>query len=209
MKMNGRVYLTSMLLALSVAVFVPRAAAGPIPITPVPVGVGPADDLIVSFYYVGLLDLPFVSVSIDLGFSGWEAGEAITFDFFNDQVGLGGLNRSQIESGGIVNLTFITTDPNFVDGAFSVGMRLSSGSADLISATSTEDTTFPPVTVDGFFSSIPAIPEPGTVALVGLGLAALAFLRGTRCVHSGDDSSPSLRKMIVPCQSAFGKPVTA
>ncbi len=177
MKMNARIWLISVLFVLGATAITPRAAAGPIPDTPIPVGVGPADDLIVSFYYAGLLDLGFSSVSIDLGFDGWDADETITFDFFNDQVGAGGLNGSQTESGGVVNLTFITSDPHFGDGAFSVGMRLSSGAADLISATSTEDSTYPPVTVYGFFSSIPAIPEPGTAALLGLGFAVLVVLR--------------------------------
>ncbi len=127
MKIHTRSMLCSIGLALATIVAPPAVA------DPVPIGTSSADDL--SSPITFLISPAPLSLTIVMHFAGWDAGEVVTFDFFGDQNGRGGLLFDVPVTGdGSQTATFVSSNPEILDGLTSMGVRLSSGAADLIDA---------------------------------------------------------------------------
>jgi hypothetical protein len=121
--------------------------------------------------------------------SGVDAGDFATFQWFDGLNAAGGLVR---------DLTNISVDqwavpvngelwiyligfgyPQLIDGVFSIAITVDQGAFTIESATAYayEDPVDPEATIAAQLAAITGIPEPGSLALLGSGLAALSRLR--------------------------------
>ena len=152
------------------------ALALPSSAIPFPVGTTTADDLIINFSFPQ--PGPYENVEAFFTFSGLDVGETITVDIFGGLNG-GNLASSQPIIGGLISNLLLISLENFGgdDGLFSIGFRLNTGAADLLSSRAeANDATGALVDVDGRAVTV-SVPEPATLALLGLGLAGLAAVR--------------------------------
>jgi hypothetical protein len=152
--------------------------------TPIPTGVTPAADLIINFDLTGTTPSPpFTSGSFVLFFANVVAGTNGVIDFFGDLNGASFIN--QLYAGGIPtnSLTAIISSASpflagLADGTFSVGIRLTSGSGDLLSSSAQGCAgAAAPICTADIPGRIVTVPEPATLLLLACSLVALGVAR--------------------------------
>jgi hypothetical protein len=167
----------SLLAILTTALLAGPTAANAVPI---PVASGVGNGLIVNFDFTGSSpSAPYSSILTTFQLSGIEVGEAVRVDVFQ------GLNATGLT---VVSNTFLILNnflysfgqnggpPGYLDGVYSFVFRVNPGTgAELLSPSATGRNAGGQATIAGV-----AVPEPGSLALFGAALAALAFVRRKR-----------------------------
>ena len=176
--------------------------------TSIPGGTTSSDDLLVNFDLSNAgLPLPFLDVVVDLfidspiagggNMSGGGNPVGIVIDVFSDLSGQGSLIRSintAINANGLIQSQWQFVDAGIRDGLFSLGFRVGPGvPADFNGGVAygeeiqigepgsmQGDRTVRSQQVNGVIVTTSTVPEPATLALIGLGLSGLAFVRWRR-----------------------------
>jgi hypothetical protein len=173
--------LKHILLALGVGVlFANLLHPTPAHAVAIPAGQSTANDLILNFDFTGKVPSPPYYTTDILTRSTHTTGATLTFDVFDS---LNGVGLSSTTSGNLSDTFFFagtsTFTPYVTDGLFSIGFRVTGGTAELISlaAVATAIDRVSQIRIDAVLPQDTKVPEPGSLALLGGGLAAIAGVR--------------------------------
>jgi hypothetical protein len=142
----------------------------------IPIGTTVADDLIINFDFTGQSPAPpYDFIQGDLNYAGQDAAETVFVDVFTELNGVDLFFSIAIPGPNSVGFSFVNPFPEFVDGQFSMGIRIATGAVEL-----TSTSAIGTIIGDGsatIVGVVAGVPEPTTMALLGVGLVVLGASR--------------------------------
>jgi len=138
-------------------------------------------EAIFNFNFSGVSPAPPYPNGIAFDFSFAGSTGPVTFKFYNDPDGGGGVAFTTTQTLGpfFYNDLFTRFDSGLTDGVFSVGLQSSTLALGTISATGclNQFCLLETAPIPGTLSTIGRVPEPATLALLGIAMAGLAATR--------------------------------
>lgn len=175
------------LLAMGITIM-QSVAATPIPNTPIL-----SSAILYNFDYTTVLpssDFPFQDVTLSMSLSGFDLGEVLLFDVYSELSGVGLIVTGTFNGPGNNISTNLNTGGATEDGKFSIGLRMASGQADLTGFLGQDFIQASSITAGGIrqnrngeAAAFLQVPEPATISLMFLSLAALGFSRRSKAKH--------------------------